>query len=95
MIIRRIFKMKAVGDRKTKDLRPILSNSLVGGLDYIVLEYINNDTECIIEVFGSDKSVDVTNLLEKVSHITLLDTHQLSPPRIVRYMRGTTVIDEG
>jgi len=83
LIHRKIFRVKTVGSRETKDLRPDIE--LPRGINSLVLSY--NDGTCIIEVWGSDHpilSVEDRFTIEKLRKVEeqaveVLDAHPLSP----------------
>ena len=93
MITRQILVVKTLGSRKTKDLRPDMV--LERGLNMTVLEYLVDDSEAVMEIWGSDHPVfakeeqisgandpKMTKMRNQKSVVKALTTHPKSPQKI-------------
>ena len=56
-IHRKIVKVPTIGSRKTNDLRPIIADTLEQGVNYSVLEYDEQASTCIVELWCSDHEI--------------------------------------
>jgi len=101
LIYRKILKVKTVGSRETKDLRPDIE--LPRGLNSLVLEYLPENM-CIVEIWGSDHPILNTEerytpeKLNKVVEQALetLDSHPMSPKTLGAItMLKSTIISLG
>jgi len=109
MIVRRIYKVPLIGSRVTGDLRPD-TDDLPRGVNLRVLEYLEAEGMCVIELWGSDvtqlipeERCDATKIEAYATHkgwMPPLTSHPKSPAIIGRITRirpdGTEeVLDEG
>jgi len=107
-IVRRIYKIPTLGSRVTGDLRPDIDD-LERGINVLVLEYTDDETMCVIEVWGSDitdlppeERCDITKIeayAARKGWTPPLTSHPKSPAiigRIIRIVDGREeVLDEG
>lgn len=87
MIVRKILKVKTTGSRGEGNLRPELADRLPSGINLAVLEYSEDDSFAILEIWGSthpliehsisSKSLDDT--VKEPSIIEVLEKHPKSP----------------
>lgn len=96
-IHRKILRVKTKGSRKTHDLQPNLD--LPHGVGLQAYEYINDDSECIVELHCSDvwwdsskdakSKSDLDTIAQLPSVIEVLPNHVSSPAILYR----TAIID--
>jgi hypothetical protein len=91
-IFRKILRVKTVGSRETGDLRPAIVDDTLKGVNTLVLEYSLDDSEAIVEIWGSNHPIvpaearmnadKIAKVSGHPSVIEELATHPLSPAKI-------------
>jgi len=99
MISRRILVVKTKGSRQGGNLVPNIQ--LSRGFNLLVLEYRNNDTEAVVEIWASDHpslrdeerissrkmEAEISKLRSEPSFVDELPSHPKSPPIIGQIVR--------
>lgn len=103
MIHRKICEVRTTGKRETRNLHPIIGESLPHGFNYKVLEYDEEADTAIIEIWCSDHPLlnlqdqkdeaALNNLTKHESVIKTLDSHPKSPTVLARIKIDSTKLE--
>jgi len=103
MILTRILRVRTVGSVETRDLRPVVADHLLPGVNLKALEYDEEAMEAIVEIWGSNhpfvsERILPTTLATVAEHETVLEVlgdHPESGGYKLGLAAGTVNIDPG